>query len=604
MYESNSAKNLKIGITGNVDIQQTFNDLLNDTVLQSVKTCQNFSLTTNMINEDTNTSSYGEYNFIFYVTSLDKILDKKTMEKIVTDIQKISTSFPLLIYPRNHLFIIIDGCNNMEIDDDGDLILSDKTENSQYQNFDTKISGLIADNLFHICKISLEMANIWKLISNDSSMVNLSEDQINQLAPQLISKSEKMSNADKKRSIRTALKKVEIVDKIAESGYTEFYETVTQYLKIISQKKMVCQNYLFALNNLTVTLKKPDTENIRNLIKEIYDISYLKTDMHDDLIDKVSSILLTKLKAFYDKSKNHVAVEFKLLNNIDVHEYYNFLLQIMEISNEYKLSSVKDVTKKEMDKVNELIINYHNKEVEKVTDLEKISNFLEILAAKDKNNLFALFEKIKSHPKIMSENIEKMDKWIIFVNKCLKLAIPRESVIKLMEEIIMAKIAYYVNVNIDLSKKSNGIEISTIYPQCLQIFLLSNLNHFVFKKLYMFISYSIRYSGRNIADLIKNLTSEQYENLLMLENRLLELCSQSIDEQTQPLNLTKVDVIETSNEDNKKIQCVDTKKIQSEDTTNKKPKKNTSNESSEDSDTSNISKKKNPVPPPSPSKKN
>ena len=549
MYELNSAKTLKIGISGNADsnIQELFQNLLNDNILEAIKICQNFNLQTEIIPE--NTISYQHYNFIFYVTTLTNLYEQKSTNgsidnKLLTDIQKMSN---VLTNPRNHLFIIVDGCENMEIDDDGDLILSDKKARVLHRNFEEKISEIIDDNLFHIHKMSIIMANIWKLISDDSSIVNLTEDQIDKLSSVFVAKSAKMALADKKRAIRTALKKTEINDKIAETGYSDLFNAITQYFKLIHQKKMVCQNYVLAFDNINIGIKATDMKNINNLIKETYDISYLKTEMYDDLIDKIDNILLLKLKSFYDKSKNHIAIDSTLLNSIDAHEYHCFLSQIMELSNGYNLSNIKAVTKKEMDKINNVIIDYHNKEVEKITDLEKISNFLEIFANNDKNNLSALFEKIKSHPKIMSENIEKMDKWLIFINKCLKLELPKDSVIRLMEEIIMAKIAYYINMT-----KANGMEISTVYPQCLHVFLLSNLKHFVFKKLYMFISYSIRYSGRNIAELIKNLKPEQYQNLLLLETKLLELCSNSVDEQSQSMNLSDVNIVEIFNENNSK----------------------------------------------------
>lgn len=547
MYESNSAKILKIGITGNADdiTQKSFHDLLNDTVLESIKVFQNFSLQTDIITETNN--SYQNYNFIFYVTSLTNMITKSTEinNAMITDIQKISQT---LANPRNHLFIIIDGCENMTIDDDGDLTLSDKRENTLYQKFDGKISDLIADNLFHCCKISIAMSQIWRTISEDNSIVNLSEQQIDQLAVILLDKSGKMSIADKKRNIRTELKKIDINDKVAAAGYSEFYDTVIQYFKIIYQKKLICQNYLYAVNNIIIGLKKSDMDNINDLIKEIYTISYLKTDIHDDLIDKVDSILLIKLKTFYEKNKNNISTEsntnFKSRNTIDIHEYHNFLSQIILMANSYNISTIKEETNIEMNRINDIIIEYHNKEIEKITDLEKIGNFLEIFATKDKNNLYALFEKIKSHPKIMTDNINKMDKWIIFINKCLKLGITQDFVIKLMEEIIMAKIAYYLNTNNTI----NSTDISIVYPQCLHVFLLLNLKHFVFKRLYMFISYSIRYSGRNISELIKNIKAEQYENMLILENKLLELCTSSTDEQSQPINLSDVEIVETFND--------------------------------------------------------
>ena len=46
-----------------------------------------------------------------------------------------------------------------------------------------------------------------------------------------------MSLVDKKRGIKNELKKIEINDKMDETGYSEFYENVAQYFKLIYQKK-------------------------------------------------------------------------------------------------------------------------------------------------------------------------------------------------------------------------------------------------------------------------------------------------------------------------------------------------------------------------------
>jgi hypothetical protein len=537
MYELNSAKILKIGIIGTESVD-LFHNLLSDSVLQSIKICQNFTLQTIMIENNTTSFSYNNFNFIFYLTSFDKLKDNDLLENI----KKISFS---LIDSRNHFFIVLNGCDNMEIDDDGDLVFSDHDDHLLYRNFYEKISQIMGEKIFHLCKISVNMSNIWKIIMNDSSIVNLTEEQINILAPTLVKKTTKMSLVDKKREIKIALKKINIDDKLIETGYTEFYDSVVQYFKILHQKKMVCQNYLFAFDKVIVSPNNIDIDNINNLLKEIYDIYFFKTEMHDDLIDKVDVILFTKLKQFYDKYKNNIALETNQAGSLVVYTYHKCLKAFMDIAKEYNLANIMEITKLEIDKVNNLIIDYHKKEFEKVTDLEKISSLLEIFANQDKNNVIGLFEKIKAHPKIMHENIEKMDKWVYFVDKCLKIGIPKDSIIHLLEEIILSKITFYSDIS-----KTNNKDISVIYPQCLHAFLLSNINkNFVFKKLYMFISYSIRYSGRNIVDFIKNLKPEQYQNLLTLENKLLELCSVPIDEQSQPLILSEVDIVETFNED-------------------------------------------------------
>ncbi len=534
-YELESSKILKIGVLGNGK-NDSFHNFLNETVLSLCKICGNFVLKTDLIVED-DTNKYNEYNFLFYVTTFEKIKDDSTFSAI----KKISCD---LINPRNHLFVIIDDCTDMEIDDDGDLVFSDDDDETIYQKFDDKLSEIIDDALFHSCRISSDMAKIWRKINDDSSIVNLSEEQINLLAPCLIKKPSKMSITDKKREIKIALKKITIDDKIAETGYTDFYENVSQYFKLLYQKKIVCQNYLFNFNKINITLEDIDMTNINNLLREIYGITYLKTEMHDDLIEKIDGILLSRLKQFCIKCKNYVQIDPKTSQYVDAYAYHKFLVQIMDIAKGYNLSNIMEITKEEIIAVNNLITEYHKKEMERVTDLEKISSYLEIFATKDKMNLHSLFEKIRTHPKIIQENMENVDKWLIFIDKCLKIGVQRESVLRLIEEIIVSKISHYNEVS-----RINNKELSAIYPLCLQIFLLSNINRgFIFKRLYMYASYSIRYSGRNISELIRNIKEEHYQSMLKLENKLLDLCSSSFEEQSQPINLSEVDIVETFNE--------------------------------------------------------
>lgn len=136
-------------------------------------------------------------------------------------------------------------------------------------------------------------------------------------------------------------------------------------------------------------------------------------------------------------------------------------------------------------------------------------------------NITELFNTIITNPKIINENLDQTNKWLNFIDKCLEIGIEKESIIQLLYDIIIAKTLYYS----DITRCSNIKDISILYPQCLNIFLLSNLNsHFIFKKLYMFVMYSVRYSGKNIGDYIKNISQDEYNQLLVLENKLLQLC--------------------------------------------------------------------------------
>lgn len=537
IYDTNSAKIIKAGIFGsNTEYLLQF---LNDYLLSGIKICNSFTLETSIAKDN-----FDNYNFILYSINWNNISDETT----IPEIEIISKSFS---NPRHHLIIVIDECYNMEIDDDGDLVFSDDTMEKTYLKFKNLISKLPNKNCIDISRICLKISTIWKTIDLDSSIVNLNEDQINILGNLLIkkSKSSKLSFSDKKREIKLLLKKISVDDKLSESGYTDLSDIVSAYFKLVNQKKIVCSNYLYAFDKINISFDENQITNINNLLKEIYSINFLKTEMHDSLIDKIDNMLLDKLKNFYSKQKNNVTIGDSTEDKIDAHTYHKFLTEIMNISKGYNLSNILEITKNEINNIDSLIIEYHEKEIKNVTDLSKILSLLEIFSTKDHNKFVALFEKITTYPKTIKENIEKMNEWIIFINKCIKLGTPKESVINLIEEIIMAKISFHNGVT-----NIHGKDISILYPQCLQVFLLSNLNkNFIFKKLYMYITYSMKYSGKNISDFIRNLKMEQYQNLMLIENKLLELCSSITDEQSQAINLSEVEVIEKFNEDSAEL---------------------------------------------------
>lgn len=531
IYEMNSAKKIRIGIYAKTEINQ-FHEFLNNHIFASAKVSTNFTTDISIINSDT--TNYSQYNYIFYKCEYNQIndLDKPN---IATEIKNILSQ---LTNPRNHLFLLMDGCEDLEIDDDGDLIFCDKNKNTVYDKFIQTLGKI--ENICNISRISIPIANAWKKIANDGSVVNLNDDEMNIITNKLI-KNSKRDMADKKKEVRAMIKKLKIDDKLNECGFNEFNETVGKYFKLISQKKIVSQNYIYEFNKININF---NTLNLQNILKEIYDINYLKNEMHDELIHQIDQILLSKLKNFYQKSCNLVVIEPKQLNHIDAYTYHKFLSTIMEIVREYNMSNIMEITKQEIGYTNKLIIDQHNKEMEKLTDLDKILSILEIFAARDKNNLPGLFDRIQNNSKIMVENMEKMDKWVFFIDKCSRIGIAKESLIKLLEQIIILKITYFSDVS-----KSNRNEFSTIYPQCLQVFLLPNLNkNFIFMKLYMLLVYTIRYSGKNIADLIKNIKYDDYKNLMLIENKLLELCCTNIEEPSQKINISDIKIMESFNE--------------------------------------------------------
>lgn len=525
IYIENHCKtisNIIIG-PGNVEL---FKYIFDQHIMTNIKKFKNFTI---QIITELNIDDYLNYNYVYYVTNITCISKNDSkLEQLLNNWK----------YTHNHLFIIIDECNNLTINDDGDLSLSGD-ELDIVNKFEEKVSNILKEDSYHILKTSLQMINIIKRIINDSSIINLTEEEIDKLYNKLIKKTLTIST-DKKKEIRHILKKMDLNNKLEEFGYIEMIECITKYFKIVYQKKTVYSNYYNVFNKLDISLVIDNINNLKKILKEIYEIDYFKEEMYNKLCHEINNIFLNKIKIFYkdfkqnfglknilDDSSKRVKIDMyeKSKNQLDnLYEYHTFLLEIINICKEYNILEIATITQQEIDIINNYIIDHHNKEVEKITDLDKIISFLEILSIKDKKNMFNVFDKIKTHPKIIIENLNKVDKWLSFIKRSSKLGINNDNIIKLLEEIIIIKISHYISIE----KTNNNIFV--LYPQCLQIFLLSNLNkNFIFKKLYMYTSYSIRYSGRNFSELIKNLKPEQFNDMLILEHKLLELSTNDIE---------------------------------------------------------------------------
>lgn len=514
MYTPDSCKIIKIGIIGNTNFLQEFQNLFNENIITHIKISQNFNLNTEIMSIDNiNNILFTGYNFIFYIINFDQLENLET----ISFIKKIGSQ---LTDPRNHLFVVVDQCNQMEIDDDGDLVFTSDTDDEIYHKFDKILDNELPEKLFHLFKLSSIFANIYHKIINDHSIVNLTEEEIDQLSNKHLKKSSKMSFLDKKREIKLILRKINLEDQLIETGYNEMIDVVNQYFKLIFQKKIVCQNYLFELNK-EIIQDNNFIENIKIILNEIFDIKNFKTEMFNNFVLKITQIIETQLQNFFKKYKLNNSINSNQLNQANA--YGHFLIEFNNILLNHDLIKSSKIIQDEINFINNIIIDHYHRELEKITDLEKISLILESFSTKDKASLILLFEKIKKHPKIIMENIEKMDKWIIFIDKSIELDVPKGTIIGLIEKIIMMKINYHGDIT-----KTNKNDLSILYPYCLNIFLLTNLDHqnFLLKKLYMYLLYHLRYSGRNLSEFIQKLTHEQYQQLLILENKLLQLINQ------------------------------------------------------------------------------
>lgn len=500
-FDTSILETIKIGITGldhtSAFDLDSFQELLNDGVIAKTKIFNRFSIKTEIIPSGTDT--YFDYNYIFCLVNLKDIIKKET----ISFIKEIETH---LFDPRNHLFIIINDCHNLELDSDGELVFGSDTDATNCQEFDENLSKNLTNISFHVFPLSVSFAIIYNKIVSENTIVTLTNEEIDFLAKSLLKKSEKMSSIDKKRNLKLELKKLSLDDKLAETGFTNMMEIINQYLKLIHQKKIIFQNYLYELNSVDITLNQIPT--LENILQMIFKIDYFKPEMFNNLIGTVNKLLSEKLTEFCSQQSK---------NFDDVNSYQKFLTELLDCIQKFDLPIISEFIQKELTRISELIVNLHTKELEKTTDLDKIIILMEKFAG-NKPELHNLFKKIFSQSKIMIDNIDKMNKWILFFQKSIELGIPKENVISLLESIIVYKVGYYCDVN-----KLNKTDTMILYPYCLNEFLLENLSkNFVFKKLHMILSYHLRYSGRNILESIKDLNQNKYQSLLQLENYLLQ----------------------------------------------------------------------------------
>ena len=168
---------------------------------------------------------------------------------------------------------------------------------------------------------------------------------------------------------------------------------------------------------------------------------------------------------------------------------------------------------------------------------------MEIFSDSGDDSFMILFNKIGENTKIMEENMNHMDRWINFIDRCAKIGIPKQSILGLIEKVIISKITYYCDAS-----KIQRSGLSIIYPYCLHTFLLANLNkHFIFRKLSMITSYHMRYSGRNIMETIYNLTNDEFDSLLTLECHLVKLIDMKFEEYSQKVDIENIRIVETFN---------------------------------------------------------
>lgn len=420
--------------------------------------------------------------------------------------------------PRQHLFVVLDSLKEMVLDSDNELVFSDKAFNKSVLAFDKKLGTYFSDKAYHFITMTIKGAGIWShVVDNDGSIKELSDRHINHLVEELVPNSSDLGIADKRRDLRVAIKGLgkKMVRRLMMTGYSLLETEFARYFSISQQKNLVNLNYLRTIRQIDYSRVG---ESLR-LLKEIADIDYLKEEVRENFFRQIDKILL-------EKAKHHRAtVSVSPIKGgrrpppVDLSQASSRKSQIQEILGVISgnFEKLQEDLEAELQIVSATITQQRCKEVENLTDLTKVGDYLESLTGSEGASEF--LAKMPDQTKIIQENLQSTVEWISFLVRCQEMGVGKEDLINLVKNIIIAKIEYYKD-----STNTTQSDLSMTYPQCLNVFLISHLEKdFVFKHLQMILTYSIRFSGRNLSDLIRRMTEKDYQTILGLEHFLLSL---------------------------------------------------------------------------------
>lgn len=508
MTDTHDCKTIKIAFMGDTDEESNvMRQFFNDTLITRCKAFSKFSFKTDVISD---LSVVNDHNFLFYPVSKDSLNEVNTLFSRIKTIASRQKE-------DKYLIIVFTDCEEMEIDEDDVLIFSDEKMEKNFSTLESNIQEEITSKCY-LFKICMKVSNVLlKIEEDEGSLSNLSEDDVDLLAKKFLKKSSKLSFQDKKRELKSRFKSSKLKDEMEVVGLIEIIESVCSYFKLAPQKKCVMNNYLTEINKITLFKDFPQLET---LYDEIKSIDYMKEDMYNMMIQKSDTIILEKMNEFFKSHKDNLSLDRmnRSLKSVDIYEYHAQLVRIEQFSTmrDSLKDTLKDSLELEITRVNKIIIDHYNQEMEKMTDLDKIVSVLEIFSKKDKKSLLGIFEKVYNHPKIISENMNNSKNWLVFFEKCEQYMIPKEEIVRMYEKIIMTKIDYYCEM-------SNSKSIEVAYPQALNVFLLCNLNNFILKRIYMYLTCCIRYSNRNLPALTKSMKEEEFNQLLILETGLIKI---------------------------------------------------------------------------------
>lgn len=432
-------------------------------------------------------------------------------------------------------FIIIDGCTDVSFDSDDEIIFDD--ENIQEKISSIQKLAIDLENIHLLCISSIYLL-LLSQYSDEKTIANMSDKEITILSNLFGVKTAKLDKAEKYRQIERKLKNTDINSFLRLYGYDGINDIVMPKFKIIAQKAIVRNNYVKMFEN--IKLLSESVSDVINTYNSILSTKLFKEQQQNQLEKSINKIIGEKITYFIEsyKSKIQFDTNAKVLNTLDPHKYHECITQLINISTIDQ--TTRELLQTEINRIDKMIIDYHNSKMKNIHDLTQISNLLEIYAKKDPNSLTGLINELLTNENIHKQNIMNNRKWISFIDKLIELKINREDIIGFVEKIIRGKISYYCS-----QTGLTGKTIDFIYPQCLNVFLIGNINKgFIFKRLYIYLNNMLRYSGRGTEEFIKNITEEQYYELISFEQKLVELNRSPTDMSSQ-LDMSDVDIVES-----------------------------------------------------------
>lgn len=503
MYEPKSCNKIKILV---VESKTNLAPLLSNHIFTEVPKKNIFDWT--ICTHETSDIIYQNYNLIFFIVTFENLENNKTLEKIKDIVSILKKNL-------NYLYIIIDGDNKIKFNDQKISFIG-RTKKEAYFKFKNTLGIPLHSKVHNTTLISIQMATIWYfIIDANFTVTDLSNSDLDVLIEKY--KFNVSSEIKKKRkNVNTLLEEIDCDTELSLTGYDNLQDLIVKFLDKSKQKQFILNNYLevfeqinFDINNICWLRK------IIIILNEIYEYGLI--DMMDKIIyKKINSILINMQKINLDT----LAIEPIQTCKIDAREYYTLFYEIKKNHKKYNLTDFLDDINIFLEKISNLIINFYNQT--KSDNLYTIVTVIQILLERDPNEVNHHLDIIVANTGIITSNIDRSDLWVSLIDILIHYNISSDIILLFIEKIILSKITYYSSL-----ERCNNKEYTVIYPHCLNVFLLSNISHhFIFKKIYMYASYNLRYSGRFLSENLTNVTEEIFLQLLRLEYKLLEICKQ------------------------------------------------------------------------------